>query len=71
MAGSADEDGGVGGGGAAHDEWVRVDVEDHLRGRALHVPVTAESDAGADGFRIEEASRSGDGIFADYIARAV
>lgn len=57
---------------AANDgEWVRGDIEEHVRDEHSTFTWLLEAMIGRSGFQIEDDSYSADGIFAQYIARAV
>lgn len=56
---------------AGPGEWVRGDVDDHVRDEHSTFTWLLEPIIERAGFRIEHVSYSTDGFFADYIARAV
>lgn len=51
-------------------EWVRADIEEHVRDEHSSTPGCSSRRIERCGFRIESAARSPDGFFAEYIARA-
>ncbi len=53
------------------DAWVRADVEEHVRDEHSTFSWLLEAIMERSGFRIEAASYTTDGIFAEYVARAV
>lgn len=53
------------------DEWVRADLEEHVRDEHSTFTWLLEVMLERSGFLIEEASYTADGIFAEYLARAV
>lgn len=53
------------------DEWVRADVEEHVRDEHSTFTWLLEPMIGRSGFRIEDAAYSDDGIYAAYVARAL
>ena len=57
--------------GATDDDWVRADIEEHVRDEHSTFTWILEPMIERCGFRIEDAHRSDDGIFAEYTARAV
>jgi ubiquinone/menaquinone biosynthesis C-methylase UbiE len=56
---------------ATDGEWVRADVEEHVRDEHSTFTWLLEPMIERAGFRIERATHSPDGFFADYVARAV
>jgi len=56
---------------ANHDDWVRSDIEEHVRDEHSTFTWLLESMLERSGFRIEDATYTGDGILAEYVARAV
>jgi len=56
---------------AGDDEWVRADLEEHVRDEHSTFTWLLEAMMERSGFRIEKASYTADCIFAEYIARAV
>lgn len=55
----------------ANGEWVRADIEEHIRDEHSTFSWLLEPMIERVGFRIERAVRSDDGFFAEYIARAI
>lgn len=53
------------------DDWVRADIEEHVRDEHSTFAWLLEAMLERVGFRIEDASYTDDGIFAEYVARAV
>ena len=53
------------------DDWVRADIEEHVRDEHSTFAWLLEAMLERVGFRIEDVSYTGDGIFAEYVARAV
>lgn len=56
---------------AEQGAWVRADLEEHVRDEHSTFTWLLEVMMERSGFRIEEASYTPDGIFAEYIARAI
>ena len=56
---------------ASGDDWVRADLEEHVRDEHSTFTWLLEAMMERSGFRIEGATYSADGIFAEYVARAV
>ncbi|WCO66570.1 class I SAM-dependent methyltransferase [Iamia majanohamensis] len=56
---------------ASGDDWVRTDVEEHVRDEHSTFTWLLEPMVERCGFRIEDASHSDDGLTAAYLARAV
>lgn len=56
---------------AGEGEWVRADIEDHVRDEHSTFIGLLEPMMERSGFRIQEASYSDDGFFAEYLARAI
>ena len=56
---------------ATEDEWVRADIEEHVRDEHSTFSWVLEAMMERSGFRVEDASYTADGMFAEYIARAV
>jgi SAM-dependent methyltransferase len=56
---------------AGQGEWVRADIEEHVRDEDSTFTWLLEAMMERTGFRIEGTSYTADGIFAEYIARAV
>ena len=56
---------------ASDDDWVRADLEEHVRDEHSTFTWLLEPMMERSGFRIEQASYTPDGIFAEYVARAV
>lgn len=56
---------------ASADDWVRADIEEHVRDEHSTFTWLLEAMMERSGFRIEDATYTADGIFAEYIARAV
>jgi len=56
---------------ASDDTWVRADLEEHVRDEHSTFTWLLEAMMERSGFRIEEASYTADGIFAEYVARAI
>ena len=56
---------------AGDDEWTRADIEEHVRDEHSTFTWLLEPMIERAGFRIERAERSGDGVLAYYVARAV
>ena len=57
---------------AASDRaWVRADLEEHIRDEHSTFTWLLESMMERSGFRVERATYTPDGIFAEYVARAV
>ncbi len=52
-------------------DWVRADIEEHVRDEHSTFAWLLEAMMERSGFRIENVSYTGDGIFAEYVARAV
>ena len=52
-------------------EWVRADIEEHVRDEHSTYSWLLEPMIERAGFRIEQATYSDDGFFAEYVARAV
>src|SRR5207244_3783748 len=52
-------------------EWVRADIEEHLRDEHSTFTWLLEPMIERGAFRIERADYSADGVLADYVARAV
>jgi SAM-dependent methyltransferase len=57
--------------GATDGEWVRTDLEDHVRDEHSTFTWLLEPMMERSGFRIDDATYTADGIFAGYVARAV
>ncbi len=53
------------------DGWTRADIEEHVRNEHSTFTWLLESMLERNGFRVEDAVYSPDGIFARYVARAV
>ena len=53
------------------DHWVRADIEEHVRDEHSTFAWLLEAMMERSGFRIEDVSYTDDGIFAEYVARAV
>lgn len=53
------------------DDWVRADIEEHVRDEHSTFAWLLEAMMERVGFRIEDVTYSEDGIFAEYVARAV
>lgn len=53
------------------DDWVRADIEDHVRDEHSTFAWLLESMMERVGFRIEDVNYTEDGIFAEYVARAI
>ena len=57
---------------AANDsDWVRADIEEHVRDEHSTFTWLLEAMMERSGFRIEDATYTADGIFAEYVAQAV
>jgi ubiquinone/menaquinone biosynthesis C-methylase UbiE len=56
---------------ATEGEWTRRDVEEHVRDEHSTFTWLLEPMIERSGFRIERAHHSSDGIFAEYVARAI
>jgi ubiquinone/menaquinone biosynthesis C-methylase UbiE len=56
---------------AADGEWVRADIEEHVRDEHSTFAWLLEPMIERSGFRIEDATHSADGFFAEYLARAI
>ncbi len=56
---------------AGPGEWVRGDIDDHVRDEHSTFTWLLEPMIERSGFRIEEAAYSPDGYFAEYVARAI
>ncbi len=56
---------------ATDGEWVRTDLEKHVRDEHSTFTWLLEPMLERSGFRIEDATYTADGIFAEYVARAV
>ena len=56
---------------ASDGEWVRADIEEHVRDEHSTFAWLLEPMIERGGFRIERAAYSADGVFAEYVARAV
>lgn len=56
---------------AAEGQWVRADIEEHVRDEHSTYTWLLETMLERAGFEIESADQSPDGFFADYLARAV
>ena len=56
---------------ASENEWVRADIEEHVRDEHSTFSWLLEPMMERSGFRIEGASYTDDGMFAEYVARAV
>lgn len=56
---------------AAKGGWVRTDIEEHVRDEHSTFTWLLEPMIERSGFRIEDAAYTADGIFAEYVARAV
>jgi len=52
-------------------EWVRTDLEEHVRDEHSTFTWLLEPMLERSGFRIENATHTADGVFAEYVARAV
>ena len=52
------------------DDWVRADIEEHVRDEHSTFVWLLEAMMERVGFRIEDVSYTGDGIFAEYVAHA-
>lgn len=55
----------------AEAEWVRADIEEHIRDEHSTFTWLLEPMIERSGFRIEDATYSADGFFAEYLARAI
>jgi ubiquinone/menaquinone biosynthesis C-methylase UbiE len=53
------------------DDWVRADIEEHVRDEHSTFAWLLEAMMERVGFRIEDVSYTDDGIFAEYVARSV
>lgn len=53
------------------NDWVRADIEEHVRDEHSTFTWLLEAMMGRSGFRIEDATYTADGIFAEYVAYAV
>ena len=53
------------------EDWVRADIEEHVRDEHSTFAWLLEAMMERSGFRIEDVSYTADGIFAEYVARAV
>ena len=53
------------------DDWVRADIEEHVRDEHSTFAWLLEAMMERVGFRIEDVTYTEDGIFAEYVARAV
>lgn len=53
------------------DEWLRADLEEHVRDEHSTFTWLLEATMERSGFRIEDATYTADGVFAEYVARAV
>ena len=53
------------------DDWVRADIEEHVRDEHSTFSWLLEAMMERSGFRIEDVSYTDDGILAEYVARAV
>lgn len=51
--------------------WTRGDIEEHIRDEHSTFTGLLEPIIERNGFRLERANHSSDGIFAEYVARAV
>lgn len=56
---------------SAEGEWTRADIEEHVRDEHSTYTWLLEPMIERSGFRIERADLSPDGIYAEYVARAV
>lgn len=52
-------------------DWVRADIEEHVRDEHSTFTWLLEAMMERSGFRIEDATYTADGIFAEYVAQAV
>lgn len=53
------------------DDWVRADIEEHVRDEHSTFTWLLEPMMERSGFRIEDVEYTADGVFAQYVARAV
>lgn len=53
------------------DDWVRADLEEHVRDEHSTFVWLLEAMMERSGFRLEDVKYTADGIFAEYVARAV
>ena len=56
---------------ASGDDWVRTDIEEHVRDEHSTFTWLLEAMMERSGFRVEDATYTADEIFAEYVARAV
>jgi len=56
---------------ASDGEWVRADVEEHVRDEHSTFTWLLEPMIERSGFKIEDATYTADGIFGEYVARAI
>lgn len=56
---------------ATEGEWVRADIEEHVRDEHSTFTWLLEPMIERSGFRIEDATYAADGFIADYVARAI
>jgi hypothetical protein len=52
------------------NDWVRADIEEHVRDEHSTFTWLLEAMMERSGFRIEDATYTADGIFAEYVAYA-